>query len=83
MVLSDDSYVANYRDVDGDRHAQQEIDRLIEAGYLRQYESWESLCTAVSKPTLSKLGLITKEVPRPDGSTKIKRRLILDCRRSG
>eukprot|EP00971_Amphidinium_carterae_P352447 6492599-Amphidinium_carterae.1 len=83
QYLSEDPHVLNYRDVDGDAHAQQEIDRLIEAGYLRRFDSWENLKREVGRPILSKLGLITKEVLRPDGSYKTKRRLILDCRRSG
>eukprot|EP00971_Amphidinium_carterae_P206131 4090839-Amphidinium_carterae.1 len=42
-ALSDDPHVLNYKDVDRDEHAQREIERLVSAAYLRQYDTWDQL----------------------------------------
>ena len=69
----------NYKSVDGDPHAAPEIQRLVDTGFVKVFDSLEE-CEAWlgGTPLTSKLAMVTKE--RADGT--IKRRLILDCRES-
>lgn len=68
----------NYSSVDGGAAAEDEVDRLIKTGFVKEFGSHAELQACVSgTPHLSKLGMITKE---KEG--KIKRRLILDCKQS-
>ena len=82
-LYTDFSEHVNYPSVDEDDYAVQEFDRLARLGYAKTFTSLEA-CHAWlgEEPILNKLGLVTKEILRPDGTTKTKRRLILDCRRS-
>ena len=63
----------------GDPHAADEIQRLVDTGFVKAFDSLEE-CEAWlgGTPLTSKLALVTKE--RADGN--LKRRLILDCRES-
>lgn len=69
---------SNYAEVEEDQEVATEIERLVNEGYIARFASLEACRDFLkSDPVLSKLGVILKI--RFD---KIKRRLILDCKRS-
>ena len=77
QLPSPDKHV-NYATVEDDEASAAEVDRLIQTGFVKEFDSYQAMATWLGKPPhLSKLGMITKE---KDG--KIKRRLILDCKES-
>ena len=74
----DESLHTNYVSVDNDPDAEPEVRRLLESNFVEVFDSLEEAQSwAGGRLHLSKLAMITKE---KDG--RIKRRLIMDCRRS-
>ena len=75
-----EDYHGNYTSVDDDPAAKAEVNRLLESGYVKCFESRGAGEAWVGgKVCLSKLGLITKVHPI---TGKVKCRLILDCKQS-
>ena len=74
----DESLHTNYVSVDNDPDAEPEVRRLLESNFVKVFDSLEEAQSwAGGRLHLSKLAMITTE---KDG--RIKRRLIMDCRRS-
>ena len=57
---------------------QEEVDRLVGAGYVRQFPDWEHLKAVFQDVIVSRVATIVKE--RADGSMKV--RIIIDMLRS-
>ena len=76
----DPEFRASYASVESDDHATEELDRLVQAGFLCRFDSLAD-CQAFldgQNPVVSKFGMVVKV---KDGRTK--RRLILDAKESG
>ena len=65
--------------MDDDQDALAEITKMYERGWLERYQNYQEVVDALGvKPVLSKLGIIEKI-----SSGKLKRRVIVDSKRSG
>ena len=74
----------SYQSVEDDDLAWVEVQRLVKCGFLLPFDELEA-CTAFlgGPPVVSKFGMVVKDKVLPDGSSKTKRRLILDSKESG
>ncbi|CAK0822776.1 unnamed protein product, partial [Prorocentrum cordatum] len=80
LTETPDAELRNYTSVDGDPHADPEVERLKASGFVKTFHSREAVEKYLGgPPQVSKLGMITKVTK----AGKTKRRLILDCRESG
>ena len=78
LFCDTDTFV-NYSSVEDDPKAMEEVEKFWRAGYLAKFNTLEECKSFVGgDPILSKLAMITKEK-----NGRIKRRLVLDCKRSG
>ena len=76
---------SSYASVESDEEAWVEVQRLVSQNYLRDFATLEECKSFLGgdAPVVSKFGMITKEKVLPNGTTKVKRRLILDSKESG
>eukprot|EP00971_Amphidinium_carterae_P301791 5995903-Amphidinium_carterae.1 len=80
QVNLDEEFV-NYASVEQDAQAGIELQRMVKAGFLKEFGSLQECTDFVQGvPTLSKLGMLTKSQTAKDGSEVTKRRLIFDGR---
>ena len=78
-LITDFDAFENYSSVESDDLALVELQLFCDKGYLAKFDSLEACREFLGKdPVLSKLAMITKTK-----NGKVKRRLVVDCRRSG